>query len=251
MTVTVEASRAPLVRDERPALSDAASIITLGQLAWLAWVWLTVTVIYGIVLAAVARWGEVDESLWQSIVAGWQRWLLFSCGVVAMTMFMRMLVRNGATRALFSSAVAVAMAVIAACSTALVTAGFAVERLVYDRYDWPQEVGTGTLLEWSDLSRVAIEFTIAGLAYFVSGWLVGAGFCRFGPAGGVAFILPSLIPVGLCELTLSTDFSGAYDDSLRAWSDRPHLLVVTVVGTAIVLAGAWTARRITHATPVR
>ena len=46
------------------------------------------------------------------------------------------------------------------------------------------------------------------VAYFISGWIVGAGFYRFGVAGGIALTLPGLVPAALAELFASRDFGG-------------------------------------------
>ena len=44
--------------------------------------------------------------------------------------------------------------------------------------------------------------------FFVSGWLVGVGFYRFGVVGGLLLLLPSLIPAALSELITTRDFGG-------------------------------------------
>lgn len=251
MTATIDltetASRP--VDPNRPTLSDAAAITTFGHLAWLAWVWLTITIVYAGVIAAIARFGTVDESMWQSVVAGWQRWVVFAAGITTTTTFLRMLVRNGATRALLSSASTVTMAVIGVVAGLWITAGFAVEKLVYDRFGWTQEVDGGTVLQWSDLWRVALESPLVLAAYFVAGWLVGVGFYRFGVVGGIVLLLPSMIPAALCELVASEDVGGV--GAATSWLDQPHLAITVAVGAAAIAAGVWAARRITRDTPVR
>ena len=113
---------------DKPALSQASFIVTFGTLLWLGWTWLVAAVVYGIVLTSVVIWGEIDVSLFQSVFAGWQRWLVFAAGITMTTTFLRMLVRNGATRALVSSASTVAMALIAAIGTAIIAAGWVIDR---------------------------------------------------------------------------------------------------------------------------
>ena len=103
------------------------------------------------------------------------------------------------------------------------------------------------MFEWSDLWRVAVETPLVLVAYFISGWIVGAGFYRFGIAGGIALTLPGLVPAALAELFASKDFGGIDIDTTAGWLSRPHLAVTALTGLAVVAASAWVARRVTRA----
>ncbi len=196
-------------------------------------------------------WGEVDVSLFQSVFAGWQRWLVFAAGVTMTTTFLRMLVRNGSTRALVSSASTVAMAVIASIGTTIIAAGWVIEKFVYDRQGWPQRLDSGNeVFEWSDLWRVAIESPIVLAVFFVSGWLVGVGFYRFGVVGGLLLLLPSLIPAALIEVITTRDFGGLDLDVIPEIG-APGLLLTLIGGVALVAASVAVARRVTIGTPLR
>ena len=235
----------------RPHLADAASIVTFGHLMWLAWTWLAATLIYAVVIACVARWGSVDQSLWQSVAAGWQRWVVFAAGVTTTTTFLRMLLRNGATRSLVSSASTVSMAVIGVLAGLWITAGYAVEKVVYERYGWTQGLNSDAVFEWSDTWRVALESPLVLFAYFVSGWLVGAAFYRYGVAGGLILLVPSLAPAALFELFTSKDFGGVDIDALPSAFDRPNLALTACVGAIVVAGSVWIARRVTRKIPLR
>ncbi|MET0146852.1 MAG: hypothetical protein ABW328_18990 [Ilumatobacteraceae bacterium] len=234
-----------------PTLGSVSTIVMFGHLSWLGWTWVVATLAEVVVVFCVSRWGDVDQSLWQSVAAGWQRWVVFGTGVTTTTVYLRMLVRNGVTRSLLSSASTVAMTIIAVVAGLWITAGYAIEKLVYDSNGWAQTLNEGGPLEWSDLWRCAFEATVALGAYFVSGWLVGAGYYRYRAVGGTLLLLPALVPAALTELFLSKDFGGVDIDTLAGWFDRPPLAVSVVCGATVVAAGAVVARRVTRAIPIR
>ena len=89
---------------ERPTLTTTTGMLTFGHLAWLFWTWVVRRSCLRRRHHGVARWGIVDQSLWQSVAAGWQRYVVFGAGVTTTTTFLRMLVRNGVTAGPSSSA---------------------------------------------------------------------------------------------------------------------------------------------------
>jgi hypothetical protein len=227
-------------------LVPSAQILVFGHLAWLGFVWLAATVVYAVVVACVARWGTVDASLWQSVVAGWQRYVIFGAGVTIATTFMRMLVRNGVTRRTLSHAAAIAMGVIAVAVAVWNVVGFALERVVYEANDWPQVLRSDIVFEWGDLPRAAIDSGLVVAAYYAAGWIVGTCFYRWGLIGGLLRLLPALVPAALMELVVSPDFGGMDVDVVSSWRDRPPVLLTLLVGGALLAATLWIARRLTQ-----
>jgi hypothetical protein len=236
---------------ERPELATTTQMLTYGHLTWLCWTWVVASVAYAVVITAIARWGSVDQGLWQSIAAGWQRYVIFGAGVTTTTTYLRLFLRNGVSRSLLSSASTAAAVLIGLLGTAWISAGYVIEKLIYDHYGWTQELSSTAVFDWPDLGRVAVETPLVLVAYFLSGWIVGAGFSRFGIAGGIALTLPGLVPAALSELYASKDFGGVDIDTTAGWFSRPHLAVTAIVGLAVVVATAWVARRITTAIPLR
>lgn len=225
---------APQARPDASTLSPSAQMLVFGHLAWLGFVWLTATIIYAVVIVCVARWGSIDGSLWQSVVAGWQRYVIFGAGVTIATTFMRMLVRNGVTRRTLSHAAAIAMSVIALAVAIWNVIGFTVEHLVYDANGWSHTLRSDTAFEWSDLPRVAVDTGLVVAAYYAVGWTVGMCFYRWGFFGGVVRLLPALVPAALMELVVSPDFGGIDIDATASWRDRPPVVVTLAAGAALL-----------------
>jgi hypothetical protein len=200
------------------------------------------------VIACVARWGSLDESLWQSVVAGWQRYLIFGAGITIMTTFLRMLVRNGVTRRTVAAAATIAMGVIAGLVAVWNVVGLAIERVVYDANGWPQALRSDAVLSWSDLPRAAIDSALVVAAYYAAGWIVGTCFYRWGVMGGLLRLLPALVPAALMELVVSPDFGGIDVDAMASWRDRPPLVVTLALGAALLAATVWVAGRLTRET---
>lgn len=248
-TTTSGTDRPP--HPERPQLTTTTGMLTYGHLSWLFWTWVVASIVYAGVITAVARWGSIDQGLWQSVAAGWQRYVVFGAGVTTTTTYLRTFLRNGVSRSLLSSASTASAVLVALLGTAWISAGYVAEKLVYDHYGWVQELNSNAVFGWSDLWRVALETPLVLVAYFISGWIVGAGFYRFGVAGGIALTLPGLVPAALAELFASRDFGGIDLDARTGWFDRPHLALAVATGVVVVAASAWVARRITRALPVR
>jgi hypothetical protein len=231
----------------RPDLEDTTRIVLHGQRLWLPYAWLAGTLLNVALLIGVGRWGTVEDSMWEA-GANWQRYILFAAGVVTMTTFLPLLVRNGATRGLLSSATTVTMAAVTAFLGLWNVAGYAVEALVYHRNGWPQTLPTGRQFEWGDLPNVFVSSSLLVAAYYVSGWLVANGFVRRGAAGGLLRLIPGLLPAAAMEFVVSPDFGGAGRSLWVSW--RGHVLPMLAIGLAILAVAVAVARRLTRETPV-
>jgi hypothetical protein len=251
IAVDTTASTTDRAHPERPQLTTTTGMLAYGHLTWLFWTWVVASIVYAGVITAIARWGSIDQDLWQPVAAGWQRYVIFGAGVTTITPWLRTFLRNGATRSLLSSASTASAALVALLGTVWISAGYVAEKLIYDHYGWSQELSSTAVFEWSDLWRVALETPLVLVAYFISGWIVGAGFYRFGVAGGIALAVPGLLPAALAELFASQDFGGIDLGTKAGWWDGPNLAVTVAFGLAVVAASAWVARRLTRAIPLR
>lgn len=231
---------------QRGRTGEASGIVFFGTVAWIAYIWLLTTIAYAIVIFSVGRWGSVETTLWQPVASNWQRYVVFGAGVTISTTFLRMLVRNGATRRMLSVGATVTMTALAAILAMWNVAGYTVEKWIYDANGWPQGLRSDDLFAWSDLPRVALDSGLIIAAYFVSGWIVGIGYHRWGPFGGTLRLLPGLVPAVATELLVDPDFGGMQLDVVTDWLPKPGLAVTAVAGGAVLVAAVIAARRLTR-----
>jgi hypothetical protein len=235
----------------RRRASESAQIVLFGTLAWIGYVWLAATVIYGIVIACVVRWGSLDTSLWRSLAAGWQQWVVFAAGITVSTTFLRMLLRNGATRRLVSVGAVATMSVIAGILAAWTTAGFSVEKLVYDANGWPQTLPTDVVFAWGDLPRLALDNVLVVAVYYATGWIIGCCYTRWGAFRGTALLLPAAVPVAAIEFLVTPGLAGLNVDVIAAWRGEPHIAVTILAGGALLAATVAVAARLTREATLR
>lgn len=232
-------------------LTTASNITVFGTLIWYGPLVGLATFAYAIVVVCVSTWGEIDTSLWASVVAGWQRWPIGVTGFLMISTFSRMFVLNGVSRHRLRDAAVVTMAVFTTLSGAHVTLGFLVERMIYDRNDWPQmndarEITFGAI----GYGTVLLAYTLAAAAYFVSGWLLGIAFSPDRSiVAGVATVPLAAIPVLACELIVSPVAGGAQVDALGRLA--MPLWIGAPITAALIVVAVLVARRLTLGVVVR
>src|SRR5690606_26317333 len=106
-------------------MSTTASITTFGTAVWIGAVWAVASVVFTVILVVVAvRDGQLDESLWHSLGAGWQRWLAGVAGYTMISEFARLLVTNGVTRAQLARSALVTLVALAVAGGLFMTLGY-------------------------------------------------------------------------------------------------------------------------------
>jgi hypothetical protein len=231
------------------SLVDTASVTTFGHLAWVGWVWLAAFVIASGAVVAVGAFsdGQLTDSLWQGLGAGWQRWILLAAGISTTATFAPMLVGNGVTRARLSASVTVTMVVLAVLGSVVVAAGYLLEGVVFSANDWSHVLdGGGRTLGARMIAGLAVRHALTFGAYFVSGWLIGIGFYRFGREGGVPLIVPSIVPVVLVELLLLGGGAGMLTSGPIGDLSGPPLAVGAPASALVIGLAALAATRYTR-----
>ncbi|GAB7050577.1 hypothetical protein [Catenuloplanes indicus] len=190
----------------------------------------------------IAVHGSLTESVWHLGAASTVKWFVGPVAILLIPVLLRHYVALGVTRRQFLGGALLFGVGSAGAFALLFLAGLGVERFVYgaaglmdgltDAYP-VDSVGTAF--------AVLIRAFLIYLAHFCSGWLIGAGFYRFGPFAGLLLIAPSMIPALGSELLFGTEWSpigAATVAGLRLPFAVSALLTVVLVtaGCAVVHA---------------
>ncbi|GAB7043361.1 MULTISPECIES: hypothetical protein [Catenuloplanes] len=165
-------------------------------------------VVVALVGTLIAVYGSLTESAWHLGTASTVKWFVGPVAILLVPVFLRHYVAFGVTRRQFIGGGLLFGLGSAAAFALLSLAGFGVERLVYgaaglmDGLTGPYPVhSAGTAV------AVLVRAFLIYLAHFCSGWLIGAGFYRYGPFAGLLLIAPAMIPALGSELFFGTEWS--------------------------------------------
>jgi hypothetical protein len=227
-------------------LTTTSSMTLFGTLIWLGPLFTVVFVANAITLAAVATWGSLDESIWMAIGAAWQRWPIAASGFTMTVVFVPMFVTNGITRRRLGQSATVTMALVGALGAAVVTAGFAVESMVFDAEGWTHIMSEdgGRLISDIGLPTIFGTFALVNAAFFASGWLAATALRRLGWMLFIPFLVVALVPAAAVEFLLTNGFGPTQFGFLEPF-DAPTLWVgvpvaIAVIAATILVSARWT-----------
>jgi hypothetical protein len=200
-----------------------------------------------IVLAALARWGDPDVSIWTYVGASWQRWPVGATGFTMAIVFLPMLVTNGVTRARLAQSATVTMVALAALGAAVITLGYAVEGRVFDAQGWTHVMSedVGWIVADVGYPTIWASFALVNAAYFASGWLAATVLRRHGWLLFVPFLVVALVPIAAVEYLMLNPFGTAQTEFLERLG-RPSLWVGIPVSIGVVAVTAAAAARLTR-----
>ena len=246
-----EPTPAPRATPRPPSITTTASIVSGGHLTWLGYTWAITAVVFVVVMTLIIRFGgHLDSSLWESAGASWQRYVIFAAGVTTLPSFLAMFVGNGVTRSQLSASSTVSMVVVAIAGTAFAIAGFVAEGLIFGSAGWTQVMDNGYPADSAGGYVVlALRYAVIFSMWFSAGWLIGAGFYRYGFFGGIALIIPFAIPVLLCELLVGQAAASINVDVLTDHLQTPAAIGL-LVGIGLVAMNATIARAVTRSAAV-
>jgi hypothetical protein len=188
--------------DLRTATRDAArALFRRGLPFYLIW-WTALVVVATGILVARARYADVDTSTWQWVGSP-PTIMLLVLGILLPSLFLPRWVSHGITRRAFALAGGIAIAAMAVAGGAMMAAGYAIESAVYQAAGWGQALEDSPLLLGADSHRwyvVLAVYTLLFSAYAITGWLIGAGYYRWGPWRGTLFLIPALLPLVATEM---------------------------------------------------
>jgi hypothetical protein len=190
-----------------------------------------VLVVAGII-AAVARFGTVDHSIWEQAAAA-PPWYALFIGVHVMNNVLPMYVAQGLTRHEFSIQAAIFALIFAAVLAALVTAGFVLETALYRVMDWPQDLTERHLYAAADdFLLIFMESWLQIPVWFGVGALIAVARYRF-DATGLLTIVPALIPIALVDIAIGS-YAGPADTLFDRFAEPASLPLVASAALCLV-----------------
>lgn len=236
------------VTPDRPSRGATSTILIMGNLVWLGWLWATLLVLLPIGLfVAVQLDADLTSSVWSGAGIAWQRWVLFSAGVVLTRVFLREFVTRGITRRRLAESAIVALVVLAAICGAVGAIGYSIEAAIFRWQDWEQALAGDGVFTAGELPRLAIDYALLGAVYYLCGWLVGTAYLRFHWAYATLLIPVCLVPAALVELAAGEDTRNFQIDALP----EPAMWATIGIAVPVIALTAVVTSRVTRTVPLR
>ncbi|GAA3441701.1 hypothetical protein [Planomonospora venezuelensis] len=203
------------------------SRLLAANLVFAAMVWAAFYAVVTLVTVGIAVFGTLDKSAWEAATQ-LPRWFALFVGVALIREFFPLYIAHGQTRRQFGAQAAVTVALYAPFLSALLVAGYLLERLLYGLAGWPQALGRPHLFTSpAQVPLVFTEYLIEFLAWIVAGAFMAAAFYRWEGGGLLS------VPLGIGLILLGEAAVGA---ELRLPFVHLELGIVSVPGVATALA---------------
>lgn len=188
------------------------------------WFWGVILVLEVIALLIAAQFGPVEVSMFQFATHG-ALWFPFSIMIITSAAVITTHVAQGRTRRSFIQAALLTVLVMALAYGLLMTAGLALEGVVYDAFGWTQahvteaSTTTSSAVAPTALWREPVPVTLLGYALrtgggAMAGLLVGVTYYRFGGWKGTGLLLVTGLPALAAQDAISGFLRAATDSAL-------------------------------------
>ncbi|PRX98720.1 hypothetical protein [Allonocardiopsis opalescens] len=214
-----------------------------------------------VALVAAALWtaaglvdlGEFDGSVWEPIAVS-LRYAPLVAGILMAGVQLPLHVLHGVARGRFFTGAALAGLAVCAGVTVFVVLGFAAEHLVYGAQGRPhvldQPFPLSAYQRPDDYPAIAAVTLAAFAAHYVSGWLIGLGYLRFGPLRATLFIAPAALPMVVTESSAASGWLGIGVNVALA-DGRPLLPGGLLTCAAVIAAGTAAVWLLNRDAPIR
>ena len=216
------------------------------HLLFLVLVWALFTAAVGLIIAGIAIFGDITNSVWEQAATQVTRWFMLFIGVHLGYSLLPLYVAHGQTRKQFASVSTVFVTFYTLTGALLIALGFALEAVLYQVADWPQVLAMEHAFTGAgEYPAIILEFWTRFLMWTFGGLLLGAAFYRSDGVGWLT-ILAAAIPVIAVETTL-TQFPPAapvlnwLNISPADAVSLPTALITFGIGLAVILVMAWMA----------
>ncbi|MBB4904159.1 hypothetical protein [Actinophytocola algeriensis] len=215
-------------------------VLLTSHVSFLFILWLPAMLVSAAILAGVALWGTVDQSIWHYVATQVPRWVVLGLGVDAATTYLRLNLAHGRTRRDFLRQLWPYLAGLAVALAAMITIAYQIERGAFAMAGWHHRTPFATLFgDTGNVLGLLGVFTLMFLLWSIAGAMIAAGFTRNILLGfatiplGLLIVAPSEVLVGLNGVPLF--------DTLTEPLRFPLLTAVAVcLGGAVVgCAATW------------
>lgn len=209
----------------------------------LLWITLLVMLVAALLAIAVSGQAEPDQrSVWETGAVP-IRAMMLVVGIKLTPTVLPTYLYYGITRRTVTRAASAAIGAFAGATAILITAGFLLERAIFNALDHPYQLDREHLFtEVGQVPLVFVEYLLTGAAYLVSGWLIGGSFYRFGWQVAAPALPLSLLPVAGIESLV--------DDSIPTHPSLP-VPVLVVLGLGVLTLGLAAVHALHRSIPLR
>lgn len=227
----------------QPRVRSVPTVIRLlgrSHLKIVCWFWVVVLVGWAGTATTMGTFTDIRASVWEWFSRAAPKYFLLVIGILAGSVYLPRFVAYGITRRDVRAGAAVLAPVLASAFAAMVLLGHGIEYAAFSATGViDQFSGAYPVASAGDAVESGVRVTLLCLAYLCSGWLLGAGYYRYGVWRGSLFLPPALLPLAGAEAAL--DAGGLAD----------RFAVGVVVAAACVGAGVVLAHAVTRDIPIR
>ncbi|WP_017754056.1 hypothetical protein [Calidifontibacillus oryziterrae] len=219
----------------------------LVQMKWVAWY---LPIVYVCYFAIVWFLNEPEIRSISLLTFTFQTATIFMlvCGIISSSAFLRMYIKHGVTRksyfqgALISS---IGLAITIIGITAILTWVISLLKMNLLTEVVLSPLGINSWL------LTSISYFIVIMIYFLTGWLIGLGFLRYGGSGGFVSIVIALIIVSLNDLLWAFNTPKPIMGLLNLNIPVPHVAIAIVGSIVIAVISTIIVHEIVKETPIK
>ncbi|TYS13334.1 hypothetical protein FZC78_21890 [Rossellomorea vietnamensis] len=197
------------------------------QLIWSAWFMSFVFTAY-LILQRVVDNERVNEQSFLTFIYGPSKIYMLVIGIISVYAFLTFYVKNGVTRRDYFKGAAVSSVVVSLVLMTIAGIIAAIEQVID-----PDIVTSSFVGPDASLLVTVLAFSINILASYTAGWLIGAGFYRFGGMGGMLYIFASILILSLLDFLWESELK----EPLKFLLDISHHHGFSATTSFILTAG--------------
>jgi hypothetical protein len=212
------------------SIPKVATDMSWLQLSWSTWFISFVFIAY-IVLGKIIGNSEVSQESFLTFAYSPSKVYMLVIGIVSVSSFLTFYVKQGITRKDYFFGAAISSVIVSLILMIIAGIGTSIEQLFIPTLEIVSFVGT----EASWLLTVVV-FSLNILVYYIAGWLIGAGFYRFGGIGGMLYIILAVVAVSTSDILWEFELKNPLKKLLHFNNQWGFPLSVSFIGTFLLLA---------------